>query len=496
METVQALCTRHAVDMAHAQQVAALALRVFDETQAMHQLDARARQLLETGALLHNVGVAVDEANHHTVGRDIVTGAKLKGFNTAERNILACIVAFHRKTVEPESELLFRVLTPKQQHLCLALSALVRLADGLDYSGTQTTQIKSVKLKQSIQIKTTGPHSYDDAARAQKKADLWVRLFGPLHVSGQIKTPGLHPDDTLAVAGRKLMRYWFAGVEIGDWRLEIEQNQSPISNLQSPLTKKLRVTTRRLRTVVLVFGEYYKPKRTRALFDGLRDLARRLSTAREADMLLERAEGYVSECDDESKKAFAPFVAALTQQQATAYEALQMYAHGEIHQAWVKEFAAFVAHTSPSKADRDVDVDTPSRVRHAGHMLLWQHVASVRAFDVLGDKPGYAQVHAARIAVKRLRYLAEGLREVLPADETQEWVQRCKQAQNALGALNDAHMADDYARKFVQSAQAEGKPVHLKAIEAYAREQARLAETQLLAWRNHLAPLLEDFWTT
>jgi hypothetical protein len=35
--------------------------------------------------------------------------------------------------------------------------------------------------------------------------------------------------------------------------------------------------------------------------------------------------------------------------------------------------------------------------------------------------------------------------------------------------------------------------VHTKAIEAYAHEQARLAETQRIAWRAHMAPLLEDF---
>jgi CHAD domain-containing protein len=117
----------------------------------------------------------------------------------------------------------------------------------------------------------------------------------------------------------------------------------------------------------------------------------------------------------------------------------------------------------------------------------------VRAFDVLGDKPEYAQVHAARIAVKRLRYLAEGLSEVLPEAEIQEWVTRCKQAQDALGAMNDAHMACAQAQGFVQSAQDEGRRVHTKAIEAYAQEQARLAETQLTMWRTHLTPLLEDF---
>ena len=223
METVQSLLDRYDVDKAHAQHVAALAGQLFDETHEWHALDARAKALMEAGALLHNVGVQVDEANHHTVGRDMVVGAKLKGFSIAERNILACIVAFHRKAVKPEDELLFRVLNEKQKHTCLSLSALVRVADGLDYSGTQTTQIKKVKRQKAegknnddllpsafCLLTCTGLHSYEDAARAEKKSDLWASLFGPMHVTGQIKAPGLHADDTLAIAGRKLMRFWFA----------------------------------------------------------------------------------------------------------------------------------------------------------------------------------------------------------------------------------------------------------------------------------------------
>ncbi|NJM41426.1 MAG: CHAD domain-containing protein, partial [Anaerolineae bacterium] len=97
-------------------------------------------------------------------------------------------------------------------------------------------------------------------------------------------------------------------VIVNDGQSPTINNQQPLTNNQQPITKKLRVTTRRLRTMVLVFGEYYRPKHTRALFDGLRNLARHLGAAREADVLLSRAEDYMAGCDDESKKALAPFV--------------------------------------------------------------------------------------------------------------------------------------------------------------------------------------------
>jgi hypothetical protein len=58
--------------------------------------------------------------------------------------------------------------------------------------------------------------------------------------------------------------------------------------------------------------------------------------------------------------------------------------------------------------------------------------------------------------------------------------------------MNDAHVACEQAHGFVQAAQREGKAVHVKAIEAYAHEQARLAEAGRQTWRVHLAPLLED----
>ena len=347
METVQSLLGRYDVDLPHAQYVAALAVQLFDESRAVHQLDARARVLLEAGAMLHNVGVQVDDGNHHTVGRDIVVGAKLTGFNTVERNSLACMVVFHRKAVQPEDELLFRVLNEKQQRTCLVLSALLRIADGLDYSGTQTTQIKKLRMKNEELIKgdvflhsqffilnCVGPHSYEDAARAQKKSDLWVSLFGVLQISGQIKTPGLTADDTLAVAGRKLMRYWFARQVMGCWLIVDDASASTIN--QQPITKKLRVATHRLRSMVLVFGECYKPKHTRELFSGLRNFARCLGAAREANVLLERVSAYVTACDPDSQTAFSPFVEALTQRQAEAYDELKTYTHGAAHQKWVK----------------------------------------------------------------------------------------------------------------------------------------------------------------
>ena len=49
----------------HAQHVAGLALSLFDQTRAVHLLDARAREWLELASLLHDVGEHISYENHH-----------------------------------------------------------------------------------------------------------------------------------------------------------------------------------------------------------------------------------------------------------------------------------------------------------------------------------------------------------------------------------------------------------------------------------------------
>jgi CHAD domain-containing protein/CYTH domain-containing protein len=61
--------------------------------------------------------------------------------------------------------------------------------------------------------------------------------------------------------------------------------------------------------------------------------------------------------------------------------------------------------------------------------------------------------HTARVACKRLRYLAEPVRE--HADGTRNVVKRCKRLQDLLGDLNDAHVQRDELGAAIETAAAE-----------------------------------------
>jgi hypothetical protein len=176
--SLEALCQQYRVDMAHAKHISALATQIFDATEAVHRLAPNMRPLLEAAALVHNIAYEIDPPNHHLRGRDILMNTPLRGFSDDERRILACTTSFHRKKVHPDAEPVYTALPEDLRRDVLALSAILRIADGLDHSQTQSTVIDALHLNANqVEIVVSGEHAAEDAAQAQKKADLWAKVF-------------------------------------------------------------------------------------------------------------------------------------------------------------------------------------------------------------------------------------------------------------------------------------------------------------------------------
>ncbi|PMP83441.1 MAG: hypothetical protein C0184_05295, partial [Chloroflexus aggregans] len=174
---VEQLLVAYRVDRAHARQVANHALTLFDALSVSHMWSARARSLVEAGALLHNVGLTTDPPEHHLVGRDIILRHDL-GDETAQA-IIAAIVALHRRKPRARIEPTILCLNKRYRELALQLAAIVRVADGFDYSQSQTTQLQVTAQHGRLSLIASGPHAAVDSERALTKADLWERVIGP-----------------------------------------------------------------------------------------------------------------------------------------------------------------------------------------------------------------------------------------------------------------------------------------------------------------------------
>ena len=121
----------------HAQQVARLALNIFDQTRSVHGLSDREREWLEYGALLHDVGVHISYERHHRHSYYLIKNGDLRGFDPQEIEVIALIARYHRQATPKKSHDGYGDLKGSVRKTVKILSAMVRLAEGLDRSHAQ-----------------------------------------------------------------------------------------------------------------------------------------------------------------------------------------------------------------------------------------------------------------------------------------------------------------------------------------------------------------------
>ena len=136
-EAVVALGRRFGFDEKHARQVSRLALELFDQLAGLHGLPASARGLLEAAALLHDVGHAISPQRHHKHTFYLVANADVAGFSDQERQLVALVARYHRRSPPEAGRPDLEGLAPGQLRLLRRLVALLRTADALDRSHHQ-----------------------------------------------------------------------------------------------------------------------------------------------------------------------------------------------------------------------------------------------------------------------------------------------------------------------------------------------------------------------
>lgn len=122
------------VDVPHQLQVTRLALQIFDETRSLHGEDEHARALLETAALLHDVGFSIDIKAHHKHSHDMILEHGIPGFAKQDARAVACVARYHRKTEPSPDHGTFAKLDGPLRETVRRLSAILRVADALDRS--------------------------------------------------------------------------------------------------------------------------------------------------------------------------------------------------------------------------------------------------------------------------------------------------------------------------------------------------------------------------
>jgi exopolyphosphatase / guanosine-5'-triphosphate,3'-diphosphate pyrophosphatase len=121
----------------HADQIARLALSLFDQTRGVHSLGDRERDWLEYAAIMHDLGVQISYEKHHRHSYYLVKNGDLRGFDPQEIEVMALLTRYHRQAVPKKGHEDYRALPKALRRTVRALSAILRLAEGLDRSHSQ-----------------------------------------------------------------------------------------------------------------------------------------------------------------------------------------------------------------------------------------------------------------------------------------------------------------------------------------------------------------------
>jgi exopolyphosphatase/guanosine-5'-triphosphate,3'-diphosphate pyrophosphatase len=162
-----------------------LAVQIFDQTTTLHKLGTREREFLEAAALLHEIGLYLSHAQHHRHSYYLIRNSELLGFTENEKEIIANVARYHRKSHPKPKHDSFIILSSEDQSVVKKLAAILRIADGLDRShAARVQQVKCLKVKGILTIKLfhkSSSHLSLEVWGAETKKNLFEETFS-VHV--------------------------------------------------------------------------------------------------------------------------------------------------------------------------------------------------------------------------------------------------------------------------------------------------------------------------
>jgi CHAD domain-containing protein/adenylate cyclase class IV len=290
--------------------------------------------------------------------------------------------------------------------------------------------------------------------------------------AGKKKAPGTRPDEPLAEAGRKILRFHYERM--------VANEDGTREGKDIEALHHMRVATRRQRAAFRIVAPYFRRKAIRAFRDELRTAAGYLGAVRDLDVLIEAAERHRSTLSSAAAEGLGPLLDEWRGKRDAAREDLLAYLNGGDYQAFKESYDTFLSSTGDGLKDvAPDDAPEPHLVRHILPAGMWDHYGRVRAYETVLSWASVETIHALRIECKRLRYVLEFFSEALGRG-TSEAIEALVALQDHTGELHDADVTIGLLRHFlIHNPQASVDPAVASSVKEYLKlEQARLRTLQ------------------
>jgi len=180
LDSAHQVAKRFSVDLGHGEEVAGLALHLFDELKGEHHLGIRHRMLLEMACLLHEIGTFISSNSHHKHSLYILSHTPIFGLGRKDTRIVANVARYHRRSPPKSSHPAYQALSRRDRMVVQQLSAILRVADSLARSrGRRITKIACERREDTLFIRVPGVenlHLENSALRV--KGRMFQQVFG------------------------------------------------------------------------------------------------------------------------------------------------------------------------------------------------------------------------------------------------------------------------------------------------------------------------------
>jgi len=163
----------------HSDRVTALALSLLDCLAPLYPIDDHTRFMFRCAALLHDIGWHAGQKGHAARSREMIIAHEQLLLTVAERGIVGLVAGAHRGKARPVFRGIFTLLSPGRQQDVLVLSAILRVADGLDFLHTDSVKSLSCTITEHEIVihPETDTGAGAEIGRAYQKADLLRQIF-------------------------------------------------------------------------------------------------------------------------------------------------------------------------------------------------------------------------------------------------------------------------------------------------------------------------------
>jgi exopolyphosphatase/guanosine-5'-triphosphate,3'-diphosphate pyrophosphatase len=170
-------------DRRHGEQTARMARKLFDVLGKRLGCAPQDWELLEAAAVLHDVGTIVSYRSHHRHSYHLIAHAESLPFAPRERVQIALISRYHRKRGPSKKHPEYAALEPEDRARVRRLSALLRVACGLDRGHVSAIEAMRLRMMPDRLLVDVVPRLVTTDLKlelwgAQRKADVLGKLLG------------------------------------------------------------------------------------------------------------------------------------------------------------------------------------------------------------------------------------------------------------------------------------------------------------------------------